>query len=338
MDSITQAALGAAVAEAGMGRRLGNKAIVWGAVLGTLPDLDIIAYPWLDHLQRLEWHRGASHSLPIMLLAAPLIGWMISKIHAGKISTVAAAWTVFWILATHTLIDVFTVYGTMVFAPFSNHRAGFNNLFIIDPLFTAPLLLGLLIAIFYTPTARLRRIANNAGIVFASLYVLWSYTAKEMAGSAFEKALTDSGIAAERSMTAPTAFNTLLWRCLAETDDGYHVAYHSLLRPGKQITFDFIPKNKAALAEIRDTPALERLLWFSNGYLTVQPDGSGWLASDWRFGERRHASGPLSSENAPAAVFSWRIRPEGDALAISPERPRWNYGEYLRQIWERLYY
>jgi len=59
VDSITQAALGAAVAEAGMGgRRLGNKAILWGVALGTLPDLDVVVYPWLDHIERLEWHRG----------------------------------------------------------------------------------------------------------------------------------------------------------------------------------------------------------------------------------------------------------------------------------------
>ena len=42
MDSITQAALGAAVGEGVLGRRIGNRAPIWGAVLGTLPDLDVV--------------------------------------------------------------------------------------------------------------------------------------------------------------------------------------------------------------------------------------------------------------------------------------------------------
>ena len=45
MDTITQMALGAAVGEAVLGRKMGGRAMLWGAALGTLPDLDIIINP-----------------------------------------------------------------------------------------------------------------------------------------------------------------------------------------------------------------------------------------------------------------------------------------------------
>ncbi|MEX1118936.1 MAG: metal-dependent hydrolase, partial [Terrimicrobiaceae bacterium] len=147
MDSLTQAVLGAAVAEAGMGRQLGRRAIVWGLALGTLPDLDVLAHPLLDTIGELEWHRGISHSLFLITVISPFVGWLVSKLHRDAVRIARATSTVWLIFFTHVLIDVFTVYGTVVFAPFSEARIGFNNLFIIDPLFTMPLLVGVLAAL-----------------------------------------------------------------------------------------------------------------------------------------------------------------------------------------------
>ena len=42
MDSITQALLGASVQGAMLGRWQGRKALAYGAILGTLPDLDVV--------------------------------------------------------------------------------------------------------------------------------------------------------------------------------------------------------------------------------------------------------------------------------------------------------
>lgn len=80
MDSITQAALGAAVGEAVLGKKLGNRALLWGVFFGTLPDLDILFSPFLDQVRQLSFHRGASHSLLIMIcasfaLARPWLGF-----------------------------------------------------------------------------------------------------------------------------------------------------------------------------------------------------------------------------------------------------------------------
>lgn len=72
MDSLTQIVLGAAVGEFCQGRKLGNRAMIWGAVAGTIPDLDVISRFWVDELGFLESHRGISHSLFFAVLF-PLI-------------------------------------------------------------------------------------------------------------------------------------------------------------------------------------------------------------------------------------------------------------------------
>jgi inner membrane protein len=328
MDSLTHAALGAAVAEAAMGRQLGRRAALWGAAIGTLPDLDIIAFPWMDALQRLEWHRGPSHALPFILAASPLLGWMIAHIHSGKIHFARAAAAVACILASHVLIDVFTVYGTAILAPFSDLRAGTNNFFIIDPLFTTTILAGLAIALFAKNRAHLRRAANCTGLALATLYVLWSFAAKSTADAAFEKSLRANATPAIRHMSAPTPFNTLLWRCVAETPDSFLVGYHSLLAPSRPIEFLAIPKNPLPATNPPLSRTVEKLLWFSNGYLTIEPLPDGFLASDWRFAEFR-----ATPDSTPAALFSWKIFPDG---TITPLRARFDAATHLRRLLSAL--
>ena len=63
MDSLTQIVLGAAVGEAVLGRKIGNKAILWGAIAGTIPDLDVLSKLFVDDVTANEWHRGFSHSI-----------------------------------------------------------------------------------------------------------------------------------------------------------------------------------------------------------------------------------------------------------------------------------
>ena len=332
MDSITQAVLGAAVAEAGMGRRLGNKAIVWGVALGTLPDLDVVFNPWLDHIQRLEWHRGWSHSLLVIAVASPFFGWLIARLHKGGVTTLRAALTVFAIFFTHVLIDVFTIYGTMVFKPFSDFRAGWNNLFIIDPLFTAPLLVGVAIAWFAKSHSRLRVWANIVGVVLASLYAVWSLGAKSTAESRMRENLTSAGIEAQRFISTPTPFNTLLWRGVAEREKDFVITYHSLLKPNEKPSFDFIPKNHEALAPIAESRPARRLEWFSDGFFSVRKTDRGWVVSDWRFGEWRSVDGPLSETNPPVAIFSWLLESDGDSVKVTPLRVKMNPGPQLRRV------
>lgn len=308
MDSLTQAVLGAAVGQAGLGRSLGRRAIVWGAVLGTLPDLDVIAHPFLDTIAQLEWHRGISHSLLGIALASPLLGWLVHRMHR-TVPFARAAITVWWIFFTHVLIDVFTVYGTMVFAPFSDARIGFNNLFIIDPLFTLPLCVGVVAAWILRKQQDTAMQWNAVGLSLAVGYVVWSLGVKTWADHRLANALKGQAIPAVRHMTSPTPFNTILWRCLADDGTRLHIAYVSVLNPTAPVRFTSLPKN-AELA--RPGRISDRLRWFSNDYCSIDPLAEGLRYNDWRFGEV-----PAATQQA-RPVFSWLASNDGN---VSPLRP-----------------
>ncbi|MGF1677744.1 MAG: metal-dependent hydrolase [Candidatus Methylacidiphilales bacterium] len=300
MDSITQAALGAAVAQAGWGRTLGRNAMLWGLLWGTFPDLDILTFPWLDDSERLGWHRGLSHSLLMMLVLSPVLAEIMHRLYREKCPRAGSTWTVFWILFTHVLIDCFTVYGTQIFEPFSNERVGFNNLFIIDPLFTLPLLGGLAGA-WYGKDEHIRRKANFWGLVFASLYVGWSFFAKDVANRHFRSEMVQRGITVDRLMTHPAPFNTIQWRLLAEDEKGYWIAYHSLLRRSQPVTFRYVAREEERLDNMKQHQAVRRLIWFSQGYFNVREVDEVLIFSDLRFGEYEDPSGHVMGR------FKWQV-------------------------------
>ena len=146
MDSITQLTLGAAIGEATLGRSVGRKAAAWGAALGTLPDLDVLSSPFVDDYTQLVLHRGFSHSVFFALAGGAAIAYGLAKLHA-KFGVSFGRWFLFTFLAlfTHALLDGFTVYGTQLLNPVSNFPFAWNSIFIIDPLYTVPLLLGLVV-------------------------------------------------------------------------------------------------------------------------------------------------------------------------------------------------
>ena len=45
-----------------LGNKVGRKAVAWGAILGTLPDLDVFL-PYGGSVEAFTYHRGFSHSL-----------------------------------------------------------------------------------------------------------------------------------------------------------------------------------------------------------------------------------------------------------------------------------
>ncbi|MFO0447305.1 MAG: metal-dependent hydrolase, partial [Pseudomonadota bacterium] len=141
MDSLTQAVLGAAVGAAVLGRRAGRKAPLWGAVLGTLPDLDVLV-PFGSPVADFTYHRGHSHALFWLTLAAPAFAWLITRLHRDQRAEFRGWWLLCCTcLVTHTLLDALTIYGTQLGLPFTDHPFGTGSVFVIDPAYTLPLLL-----------------------------------------------------------------------------------------------------------------------------------------------------------------------------------------------------
>jgi inner membrane protein len=322
MDSLTQAALGASVGHLCWGRQIGPKALLVGAVLGTVPDLDVLIYPFLDQVERLYWHRGESHSIFFILLGSLATAWLLRRYRRTKfISFKRAALGALLIYATHILIDLFTVYGTQVFAPFSRKGFGFGNMFIIDPLFTLPLLLGIIAAAMFSTNWGHR--VNKAGLAAVSLYTIWSFSIQAVAADNFRKSTAELNIPVVRQMTTAAPFTTFLWRHLIETPDGFLLAYWSVFDPpAKELTFHFLPRQAKVVEEVRHTRNFAAVEWFSQGWWCVihSDEGSAKIV-DLRFTEIP-GSGQAShlSWNWP---FAWRFElnsaPDLPLQAVPPD-------------------
>jgi inner membrane protein len=305
MDSVTQAALGAAVSYAGWHRPLGRWSLVWGVGFGSLPDLDVLASPWMDRIEFLYWHRGPSHGVLFLLVATLAGAALVRGVHRSRPPPWVSALSVTAaILVTHVAIDLFTVYGTQLLAPFSNHGYGTNNLFIIDPLFTGPLLVGILLAVtLRTPQARAR--ANSIGLALSTAYVGWSFVAQARADAVFARAREVQGISATQTMTSATALNTLLWRHVAATEGGFLIGYWSWLDADETVRFDFVPQQAHLVEAEQGTRAMEVVRWFSQGYWVAAGSPEDLRVSDLRFGELR--SDPGAPAHTWSYIFSWRI-------------------------------
>lgn len=84
MDSLTQIILGAAVGEVSSGKKIGNRALLWGAVGGTIPDLDVLVGGLFSPLQELAMHRGFSHSIVFAVMGAYIFGWSLYTLYRSK--------------------------------------------------------------------------------------------------------------------------------------------------------------------------------------------------------------------------------------------------------------
>jgi len=328
MDSLTQAALGASVAYACWHKPLGRKALLWGAVLGTLPDLDIVARPFLDEVERLYLHRGESHSLWFIMVGALVFAFFLHRWRwQEKMPFRQVFWGMFAIFATHVLIDYFTIYGTQLLAPFSRYGFAHGNLFIIDPLYTLPLLFGIGFAVFLKSPK-----ANHLGLYISSFYVLFSLVAHGYAHHVFTHDLREKGVHVNRSTTMATPFNTLLWRHLAQTPEGLKVGYYSLLAP-RAITYERIPQYKELLEPYQNWDNVKTIAWFSKGFWVAQEQDEGIRLSDARFGEIR------SSIDAPphtwGYLFSWHITDDQRQMQRAP-RAEQNLKEALHVTYQRL--
>lgn len=283
MDSLTQIALGSAVSVAVMGRRTAMwKAALWGAVAGTLPDLDA----FIDHgnaLLNMTLHRAESHALFYLTLAAPPLAWGVSRLH-GEAALFKRWWLALWlVLITHPLLDAMTVYGTQLLLPFTGHPYGVGSVFIIDPLYTVPLIVGVVAALRLKNDRGLRW--NAAGLVLSTLYLGWGVVAQQQASQVARDSLQQQGIAASALLVTPAPFNSLLWRLLATTPTQYFEGHYSLLDGSPRITWTAHDRGAGLIALHRHEPYVARIAAFTHGFYRLSESGGHLFVTDLRMGQ-----------------------------------------------------
>lgn len=327
MDSITHLALGAAVGEAVLGRRAGRKAAMWGAICGTIPDLDVFI-PHADAVAAITYHRSFSHSLIVLAIFAPLMAWLIRKIHSSSVlKTRDWFWLVLLVFETHALVDGFTVYGTQLLWPLYDYPFSGSTIFIIDPAYTLPLIAGVLSVLVLSRQKNTGLYLNYAGLLLSSLYLVWTAGARfYVEGKALES-LAKQNIAFDKLLSTPTPFNSLLWRFVAMADGGYYEGYYSVLDKTDDIEFDFYSDEKRLLDGLEGHWPVRRLQWFTHGFYSVSRTGNDIVASDLRMGAE------------PGYAFRYKVAETGNPrprpLVSSFVPGNWQKGQ-LEWFWRRL--
>lgn len=332
MDSLTQMVLGAAVAAAVAPARHRRAALLAGAALGTLPDLDGLAIALLtdDPVRHMVWHRGASHSLLLLPWVAWLV-WAWLRTRGGRVAESPRRW--FWAIAlalcTHPLLDAFTVYGTQLLWPLPLPPVMWSSVFIIDPLYTVWLLLACVVAFFLRERVAAQR-TLVAGLALSTAYLGWSLLAKAAVEREAERALAALGLADAPRFSVPMPFNTLLWRVVAMTPEGYVEGFRSLAADRGPMAFRAHASDRQALAEAGDLAVVRRLSWFNRGFMRARVDGSRLELADLRMGSE------------PDYVFRFMVAQRGgdgwqavppQALDVDREvEPL--LGEVWRRIWQ----
>lgn len=339
MDSLTQIVLGGAVAAAIAPPGHRRAALLAGAGLGTLPDLDgLLLLPFTrDPVTLMTVHRSFSHSLLALPLLGGLIWWLFLRYGHGRVAQSPRRW--FWAielaLLTHPLLDAFTVYGTQLWWPFHPHPAMWSSVFIIDPAYTLWLLLACAVAWF----ARARPLAQRAlvaGLALSSAYLGWSLLAKQLVDREADRALAAMGLGDAPRFSVPMPLNTLLWRVVAMTPNGYVIGERSLVADRGPMRFQGHASNTQALAQVRGLPAVRRLAWFNRGFMRAQVVDGELVLSDLRMGlepqynfnfvvARQHGAG-------------WEaVPPRQVEAAYRAPVARGRIGDALARVWRRIW-
>jgi len=285
MDSLTHIAVGATVFEALLGRKIGNKAALWGAIGATIPDLDVF-FPMGGAVEAFTYHRGFTHSVFFLAPLAPLLALAITKIHPAT-TTHWRRWLLaaFVVLVTHPVLDSFTVYGTQILWPLDMPPVSWSTIFIIDPAYSLPVFIGIFCALFMSRQRQTGHRMALLGLGLSTAYLAWSVTAKTLVAERIEASLEDRGFIGKNIMTTPTPFNTMLWRVLVMDGDRYHEGYISLFDPpSTTVTFTTYPTDPVLLEGINETWAVQRLKWFTQGFYSVRASSPEIVITDLRMG------------------------------------------------------
>ncbi len=350
MDSLTQIVLGSSIAALVVPPNHRRQAILAGGVLGTLPDLDVLWFNVFssDVVTEVTWHRGPSHSL-LVLTVLGLLLWLLLKSRSSLIQSSPLQWLLaIWLaLITHPLLDAFTVYGTQLLWPMKTPPVMWATIFVIDPLYTVPLLIGVIAAWRLSPRKTAQQTSGSgrdmaarnwlvAGLLVSSAYLVWSVAAKSLVDRVASQSLAVLNLQNAPRFSTPLPFNTLAWRVIVMVPDGYWLGDRSLVADRGAMQFTFHASDNPALTQLTSVPQLKRLLWFSQGFVAAH-------AQRREDGELRLIVTDLRMGLEPDYFFRYDIAGIDDrgVWAAAPEIIQMpesgDFVKTLSWVWKRIY-
>ncbi|MHC4870438.1 MAG: metal-dependent hydrolase [Planctomycetota bacterium] len=338
MDSFTQGLLGAAVAEAAVGHKLGRKAAVFGAICGVLPDLDMFAR-FAGRWASIQHHRAESHSLILLPFASLLIGYLGHRFF-GKKKTAYKYWLIAaaGALITHPLLDLCTSYGTQLLAPLSRIRFTIDSVGVIDLFYSLPLYAALLFTLAFKKLRKPARIISIIVLVLTTGYLATGYTQRNKAIEIASSQLAGKGVNIKRIRSTPSLLTIFLWRIIAEDNNGvYHTGTLSTAKPHTIDFYTFKSNINDLPDEVTESKKYELFKWFSNNYCTINenilPDNTReYILTDMRYSF-------VSSPDHP--IFSAKAVITSDNKFVDFEmvrNKRRNIKTEIKSIWRKTLY
>ncbi|MDR2064586.1 MAG: metal-dependent hydrolase [Prevotellaceae bacterium] len=321
MDSISHILIGSVTGEIVAGNKLGKKAVVWGALIASLPDLDVIVQPFLQPAQSLLFHRGPTHSILFCALMIPLAAKLLAKIH-GKTKKNFRSWIklVSWCLFSHIFIDCFNSYGTAIFYPFSSLRVSFDCVGIVDLFLILPLAMALICFIFVKRMTKLRKIIASAAMFLSVTYLGFTVFNKISLNKKIRLQLEYQNINYDRILTSPLPLTNFVWLVIVEDEDGFFSANYSI--KNGQIHYEkYFPKNHHLAEKFGKNAEFMRLVHFSKGFYCISKGENDEII----FYDLRFASFDFDgTADLDKAVFVHRLKMNGKGQMIMehhyPER------------------
>lgn len=286
MDSLTHLVVGACIGEVFLGRQLGRRALIWGAIAQSAPDVDVLASLWSDTAENLLAHRGFTHSFLFAALITPFFALAADRWHRPHdIPFRRFCWFFAVAIFGHTLLDGLNSYGTGWFEPFDHRRIALNVLFVADPFFSFGPGVATLVLIFLRRHRRFHRPWAWAGLAWCLIYAGYAVIHKVTMDRTVERLLARQHMQYTRTFITPTVMNNWLWYVVAEDAHGYHVGFRSVFDTTDTLDLRYFPRNEELLRGLAHDAELHLLLRFSQGFYTVESQQDKLVFNDLRFGQ-----------------------------------------------------
>jgi len=272
--------------EAFAGNTVGKKAMIWGILAQSVPDIDFLAAFWLDTPSNLLAHRGFTHSILFSALMTMLLAILAERWHRPhNISLVK--WIAFFgaVILGHIFLDAFNNYGVGWFEPFSHTRISFNILYVADPFFSAIPAIAFVMLLWFKKNNTKRKFLWRFGLGMSLLYLGYCVINKVTINRNVKKMLAKQQIHYTRFLTTPAPLQNWLWYIVAGTDSGYYVGYRSVFEHSNKLALEFFPSNDSLLQPVEHTKEVEQLIRFSQHFYTVEKKRDTLIFNDLRFGQ-----------------------------------------------------
>jgi inner membrane protein len=327
MDTLTHIALGACIGELFTDRQFGKKAMLWGALAQSIPDIDFVTAFWMGPTESLLAHRGFTHSILFAIMISFFLAVTAERFHRPH-NISLKKWILF--LGTevfvHLLIDAFNNYGVGWFEPFSHTRISLHAIFVADPFFSIAPGIACLALIFLHMDHRHRIAWARMGCTVTLIYLAYSLINKFTVDAEVKKIAAKQGIQYDRHFITPSPFNTWLWFFVLENEDGYTTGYRSVFDTSDSLKVSWHPRNEYLLEGIKDHKEVQDLKKFSQGYYTVEKRGDTLNFNDLRFGQEIGWYDP----GQPFAFHYYLTHPEDNKLVVQRGRfAQWNRKTFL---------